>query len=101
MKIHKTVFQFKSKFMQSLAPSLELYLNEVEMLEKENEELKKTGDIKEMLSQLVESQNSVKEDVGYVKRVYTTPKAKKVSKVAESKLEKKASLRHRILNPGG
>ncbi|KLT66478.1 hypothetical protein [Pedobacter sp. BMA] len=78
LKIHKTVFQFRSKLMQSLAPSLIQYLNEVEALEKENERLKKSGDVVTIL-------NKLQADLQPVVQFHTSPhpnlpKQKKLSK---------------------
>ncbi|WP_316849639.1 hypothetical protein [Pedobacter agri] len=78
-----------------------------QMKQKQEAELKAmicinpNNEVIKMLSQVIEGQNSIKEDVSYVKHVYTIPNIKKVSKLTETKLEKKAILRHRILNPRG
>lgn len=72
---------------------------ENERLKVERDKNKESGDVKEMLSQLLESQNSIKDDVSYVKRIYTTAKQPRTKKTTQSKAEQKSVLRMKLLNP--
>lgn len=61
IKLNQRPFEFKSKILQDLSPAIERYYDDMVAIEKENERLKENGDIKDMLSQLVNSQNKIEQ----------------------------------------
>lgn len=81
---------------RQIKTSPELIFNELTRLRNENNQLHQQSDLKKMVTDLTATINKVDANTDFIKKLYTTPKVIKTSKVKLTKEEKTLDLLNRI-----